>query len=679
MSTRVDKKVLRAFFIAVAWRHMNPYFSSRCPGCREPLTRDHHFRRRLLFALALAIGLVAPTITRAEEGAVIITYAAAEEKSDHEWIEIQNISDAPVDLTGWKFFEDDTNHKLTAARGDAILEPDERAVIADVAENYLADHPDFEGALFDSAWTSISESGEEIALKDASGVVVTTFWTEVVKAPDSTPVTPTSTTPVVVENTLPPALITYKMPAPRMIINEVYPNPSTTGEDEWIELYNAGIGTADLLGWTVSDGVSTYTFGFDALAPGAFKVLPRVATNIAFQNSGKETIELRDASGALVDRINYDRDETRGLAFARSDGKMWEWTARPTRGSENNIVIPNRPPVVAVGYPRALPVGTVAAFDATDTFDPDQDTVSFAWIIEDQAFGQGPSLEYTFVEPGRTTVLVRAIDSHGAVAEKELTVIVKEKTAKKKKPQQIVVATAEKLPPPKPTKTPASKRKNSSTKNTQAVRTGIVTAPPGLINKRTFIIEDAAAGALEIYQHNGKFPELAVGDAVRVVGRISPSNDRRIIIAAPESVVHIEMDNAIEPAKVTVEDISDELARRLVKISGELVDSTKKGFTLDDGTGEIFIAASSHPNVKEGTRVEITGILLVLPSGNTLMTRGADDINVISTPVATTNDEPPKPRRPLPHPIVPVAATGLGLLGAHLIIRRLRPATRSPP
>lgn len=659
---------------------MNPYFSSRCPGCREPLTRDHHFRRRLLFALALTVGLVAPTITRAVEGAIIISRAAAEEKSDHEWIEIQNVSDTPVDLAGWKFFEDGINHKLTVVVGDAMMEPNERAVIADVADNYRADHPDFQGTLFDSAWDSLSESGEEIALKDASGAIVTTFWTAVVEEPAPTPITATSTPPVVVESMPTPPLADLRLPAPRMIMNELYPNPSAPGEDEWIELLNAGIGTADLLGWTLSDGVSTYIFGYDALAPGAFKVLARATTNIALQNSGKEVIELRDATDTLVDRIAYDRNETRGLAFASTDGKSWEWTAKPTAGSENKLVIPNRPPFISVNFPRELPVGSVATFDATDTFDPDSDTVSFEWIIDDQTFGPGPSLEYAFAESGRALVVIRATDSRGAVAEKELTITVKEKTRKKKKPQPVVVAATEQSsPPPKAAKSVAPQKKRASKKSAQVIRTGIVTAPPSLVNKRTFIIEDQDAGAFEIYQHRAKFPVLEVGDAVRVRGRMSPTNDRRIIIAAPESVVAVESDNTIDPAALNVEDLSDEMTRRLVQISGDVVDSTKKGFALDDGTGELFVATATNSNLKEGSRVEVAGVLLVLPSGNKLVTRSADDVNVISTPVATTNDEPKQPRRPLPHPVVPVAATGLGLLGAHLIIRRLRPATRSPP
>ena len=92
------------------------------------------------FVVAAAFLLFAPALARAAS-AVVITRVAAYEASDHEWVEVKNTGDAATDLTGWKFWEDNVNHGLTAFRGALTLAPGETAVIADVAATYAADHP----------------------------------------------------------------------------------------------------------------------------------------------------------------------------------------------------------------------------------------------------------------------------------------------------------------------------------------------------------------------------------------------------------------------------------------------------------------------------------------------------------------------------------------------------------
>lgn len=100
---------------------------------------------------------------------MIITEIAAFETSDAEWIEIQNEGTGTIEFTGWKFFEDGTNHGINAVTGDNVLEPGEIAVIANKIESFQAKYPAYSGALFDSSWGSLKQEGEEIGLKDAEG------------------------------------------------------------------------------------------------------------------------------------------------------------------------------------------------------------------------------------------------------------------------------------------------------------------------------------------------------------------------------------------------------------------------------------------------------------------------------------------------------------------------------
>ena len=109
-----------------------------------------------------------------EEGNVIISeimYDPPEADAGREWIEIRNETNAAVDLTDWKFFENATNHGLSLIAGDVVLPADSSAIIADNAALFALDWPDFVGTLFDSAF-SLSNTGETIAIKNGAGEIV---------------------------------------------------------------------------------------------------------------------------------------------------------------------------------------------------------------------------------------------------------------------------------------------------------------------------------------------------------------------------------------------------------------------------------------------------------------------------------------------------------------------------
>jgi len=48
---------------------------------------------------------------------------------DHQWVEIFNPDAGAIDLTGWKFWENNTNHSLMTSTTDSILELGEYGVI----------------------------------------------------------------------------------------------------------------------------------------------------------------------------------------------------------------------------------------------------------------------------------------------------------------------------------------------------------------------------------------------------------------------------------------------------------------------------------------------------------------------------------------------------------------------
>jgi hypothetical protein len=101
-----------------------------------------------------------------------IMYDAPGTDTKHEWIEIYNKGNEPINLSGWKLKEGGTNHNLALMKGTPILISENYAVIADDTTTFLIDFPSFNSTLFDSAFTSgLSNSGEELAMMDGTGTV----------------------------------------------------------------------------------------------------------------------------------------------------------------------------------------------------------------------------------------------------------------------------------------------------------------------------------------------------------------------------------------------------------------------------------------------------------------------------------------------------------------------------
>ncbi len=96
-----------------------------------------------------------------------IMYDVSGSDSGREWIEVINIGHDAFDFTKWKVFENEKNHAIKSFKGTEILSPNTIAVIADDPQKFLADHPDYPGILFESAF-SLSNEGEMLGLKDSS-------------------------------------------------------------------------------------------------------------------------------------------------------------------------------------------------------------------------------------------------------------------------------------------------------------------------------------------------------------------------------------------------------------------------------------------------------------------------------------------------------------------------------
>jgi len=82
-----------------------------------------------------------------------------------EWVEVYNSGSEIIDLSTYKFFEGDTNHKLILSEGSAKIEAQGYAVIISDPVKFKSSLPNFLGNIFDSSF-SLSNAGETLAIKD---------------------------------------------------------------------------------------------------------------------------------------------------------------------------------------------------------------------------------------------------------------------------------------------------------------------------------------------------------------------------------------------------------------------------------------------------------------------------------------------------------------------------------
>ncbi|MCC5994091.1 MAG: lamin tail domain-containing protein [Candidatus Aenigmarchaeota archaeon] len=96
-----------------------------------------------------------------------IMYNPKGSDKDREWIELFNAGNCEVNLTGWKFFESNTNHKITLIFGSIILKPNQFAIISNNATKFKEEYPSASCSIFQSSF-SLSNIGEFVAIKNSS-------------------------------------------------------------------------------------------------------------------------------------------------------------------------------------------------------------------------------------------------------------------------------------------------------------------------------------------------------------------------------------------------------------------------------------------------------------------------------------------------------------------------------
>src|SRR3989344_4742704 len=125
-----------------------------------------------------------------------------------------------------------------------------------------------------------------------------------------------------------------------LLLNELLPNPQSTFLDEWVEIYNPSGSSVDLTGWTLKD-IAQSAKSLTSL--GSVNSLGRVVYDDSgdswLNNSGGETLQLKDNLGRIIDEHTYSSASNDVSIGRETDaGNTWKNCTTPTKNATNNGV-----------------------------------------------------------------------------------------------------------------------------------------------------------------------------------------------------------------------------------------------------------------------------------------------------------------------------------------------------
>lgn len=179
-------------------------------------------------------------------------------------------------------------------------------------------------------------------------------------------------------------------------INEFLADPQGVDSgNEWIEIYNKGETTIDLTNWQiVRDSNPNYTFTFpsETLAPKSYRVISDQELNFSLPNSGTHTLQLKNASGVVINSASYTGTITGSSEARKPDGiGAFVKDSTPTPGGPNNTP----PPSVTLDAPSDgyATNNQKPAFSWQAVTDPDGDDVSYEFVLGDSINFSSPIID----------------------------------------------------------------------------------------------------------------------------------------------------------------------------------------------------------------------------------------------------------------------------------------------
>lgn len=374
--------------------------------------------------------LVIPSTVHA--GDIIISeFVSDPTDGEVEFIELQNRSGVSIDLTGWRM-EDGGNTKTTLSgviksmdffvvekpkgalnnAGDliAVFDKENREIDKVSYGNWNDGNTSDNAPAPTDPMSAARKDGRDTGY-DKDDFVVTPFITKGT----------TNRFSLSTEGAQRPVIIAG------LIINELYPNPPGSDDDEFIELRHTGKTLMRLAGWKLRDeSLRIFSLPDTVIYPNDILVFPKKQTGISLNNT-TDAVELVDPNDYIADRVHYDH-VPEGESYSRTPTGDWAWSTIPTEEKENIITEKNAAPVITVETESEGVVNEPHVFDASDTSDKEHDHLTFTWTFSDKHTQTGEQVTRVFTKAQKETILLEVKDSAKNTATTSVEVVIRATT-----------------------------------------------------------------------------------------------------------------------------------------------------------------------------------------------------------------------------------------------------------
>lgn len=173
--------------------------------------------------------------------------------------------------------------------------------------------------------------------------------------------------------------------------------------------------------------------------------------------------------------------------------------------------------------------------------------------------------------------------------------------------------------------------------------TGTIVALPDVFGRQIMFLD-----GLEIYLHSSAWPALAEGDVVTVVGAVDDKDgNKRLKIQSANSLTPIDQ-AVVSPRDIQGVELDSSLHAYLVRLQGKITVKTSTELTLlaDDGTNikvRDASAGGSFAALGKGDTVEITGVVRSKDGVTRIYVRNATDIRTMGSEVIASSAQQSAP------------------------------------
>lgn len=145
---------------------------------------------------------------------------------------------------------------------------------------------------------------------------------------------------------------------------------------------------------------------------------------------------------------------------------------------------------------------------------------------------------------------------------------------------------------------------------------GVVIMVPSVMSKQTMYVQDATGG-IQIYQHDGLYPEVEVGSRVRVQGVVSEAYGEKRIKIAQNGVSVIGADGVLPEIAVACVDLPAYRSTR-ASVVGTIIDARSAEFLIEDKGCTVAVRLKNSntayvavDGLQENQRVRVSGVVIV--------------------------------------------------------------------